>query len=43
MNEKPVMASRPVKERRMIIGKKIFASKYKLYPLKIPIVALPQF
>lgn len=38
------MASRPVKQRRMLIRKKkIFASKYKLHPLKIPIVALPQF
>lgn len=43
INDKPVMASRPVKERRMLIRKKIFASKYKLHPSKIPIVALPQF
>lgn len=42
MNEKPVMASRPTKERRVLIRKKVFASKYKLYSLKIPIVALPQ-
>lgn len=43
MNEKPVMVSSPAKERRVLIRKKVFASKYKLHPLKIPIVALPQF